>query len=50
MNTKIRLFLEQLKNPAILIPLLLLLITAATGLADPDSDPIMDPYPTPKIT
>ncbi|MGC9096563.1 MAG: hypothetical protein ACP5II_05325 [Infirmifilum sp.] len=46
MNTKIRLVLEQLKNPAILIPLLILLVNAAIGLADP----IRDPYPTPNVS
>ncbi|QOJ78827.1 hypothetical protein IG193_08790 [Infirmifilum lucidum] len=43
MKALVRVLLEQLKSPAILVPLVLLVLSAATGLADPKNDP----FPTP---
>jgi len=44
MKAWLRVFLEQLKTPAVLALLISLALAATLGVADPKNDP----YPTPK--
>jgi len=45
MKAWLRIFLEQLKTPAVLAILISLALAAATGIADSAKN---DPFPTPK--
>ncbi len=43
MKAWLRILLEQLKRPSVLVPLAVLLASAAAGLADPKNSPVPTP-------